>query len=37
MTRYLDQLVRQLRRAQRLGDHVAVVLLQQRIRRELAR
>ncbi len=37
MTRYLDHLVRQLRRAQAKGDRVAVILLQQRIRAELAR
>lgn len=34
---YLERLVHQLRKAQRIGDRVAVILLQQRIRAELAR
>lgn len=34
---YLDRLVNLLRVAQRRGDRVAVILLQQRIRAELAR
>lgn len=33
----LGRLNRRLRKAQRLGDRVAVILLQQRIRHELAR
>lgn len=37
MTRYLSTLIRMLRLAQRRGDRVAVILLQQRIRHELAR
>lgn len=37
MTRYLDYLNRRLRKAQALGDHWAVVMLQQRIRHESAR
>ncbi len=37
MTRYMDILIRKLRRAQALGDHWSVVTLQQRIRIEAAR
>lgn len=37
MTRYLDYLNRRLRKAQRIGDRVAVILLQQRIRNESVR
>lgn len=37
MTRYLDILIRKLRRARKRGDIVAQILLEQRILRELAR
>lgn len=37
MTRYLDILIRKLRRANEIGDHWSVITLQQRIRAESAR